>query len=98
MTQTSPVSEPGTGPTTRYGLNIPDEGRTYCHVNVGDVVACLTVHGAHVADFEGLVWSGGRVLFEFTGTVHLRGRPLELALEEALRTRLREECRRKASG
>lgn len=74
-----------------------DTGLTYCRVAVGDMVACLTVHaGGRFADFEGLVWCGGKVAFEFSGSVSVQDGDLEAALEAALSARLRQRAGRKA--
>lgn len=72
-----------------------DDHKSYCRVAAGGAIACLTLlAGDSVADFEGLVWRDGRVLFEFIGSVNTRGESLAHALEAALAARLRLDTHR----
>lgn len=88
----------GTGDRTGENCSAPssshEDRKTYCRVAAGGAIACLTlITGDSVADFEGLVWRDGCVLFEFIGSVSTRGESLVHALEAALAARLRLDGR-----
>lgn len=84
----------GTGGKMGGNCSVPsssqEDRKTYCRVAAGGAIACLTlITGDSAANFEGLVWRDGCVLFEFIGSVSTRGESLVHALEGALAARLR---------